>query len=112
MKKHYENPLLEDLEVMTKAEKVGKKACKIILMLCVFLIILYLMLPWIYRSIDKNPIVISNQTIKIHNVDVTATINDKIEKYRKKHKVNPGVIEISESGNLTFVMDGKLCEIK
>ena len=81
-------------------------------MLCVFLIILYLMLPWIYRSIDKNPIVISNQTIKIHNVDVTATINDKIEKYRKKHKVNPGVIEISESGNLTFVMDGKLCEIK
>ena len=29
MKKHYENPLLEDLEVMTKAEKVGKKHVKL-----------------------------------------------------------------------------------
>jgi hypothetical protein len=98
----YNNRLDNDMDIAMRAEKVGKKACCVIIILVMFMFLLIYcvrcsLTDYRYRQFNKVLIQIQN---------------NKIKQYCTLHKIKPEVVEISENGRMTFMMNGKLCEIK
>ena len=85
-------------ELMEKAFRVGKIAAIIILAIALAMIV---SMVWRIANLPE------------HREDIVPEYQKvKIEKYMVKHRIRPSVIEIESSGKMTYILDGKRCEIK
>ena len=91
------NPLIDDDNLVMKAERVGKIAAGIIFFLFFAFFVWWFFTP---SPPDHPPRVLPDHQ-KI-----------KIAKYCAERRIHPDVIEISSNGRMTYMLDGKLCEIK
>lgn len=85
-------------ELMEKAERVGKIAAVIILFLA------FLMITWMLYCVFTVPKYSPGVLPEYQKI--------KIEKYCRERGVRPEVIEITSAGKMTYVLNGKRCEIK
>ena len=90
----------DDTELEKKAMRVGK---------VVAIIILFIALAMIVTMVWK----IVNLPEPEHREGTVPTYERiKIEQYCVRHKIRPEVILIESNGRMTYMLDGKRCEIK
>ena len=85
-------------ELMERAFRVGKIAAIIILAIALAMIVF---MVWKIVNLPDH----QEGTVPIYQ-------RIKIEQYCVAHKIRPQVIEIESSGRMTYMLDGKRCEIK